>query len=164
MEFKSFFIQKTGRAGEAVLKKLNPMEYVKVHELRELIFAEIDPTIERHRESDENYFWLEYNPAATEKEIEDFIRSIPYFTQGLKGFILNEFFGVQEMLVTEEWKKEFMQKVNIWARSHEWLKGGDSFIRDPYSSSITITIEQLGIGKIQTQSKNSKQTDVSLID
>jgi len=38
------------------------MKCVKSQELRKLIFDEINPTIETHRESNENYFWLEHNP------------------------------------------------------------------------------------------------------
>jgi hypothetical protein len=38
------------------------MKCVNSHELRDLIFAEINPTIEIHTEFDENYFWLEHNP------------------------------------------------------------------------------------------------------
>jgi hypothetical protein len=87
------------------------MKYVRSHELRKLIFDAIDPTIEIHRESDENYFWLEHNPPATEQEIEYFIQSNPYLKQELKGFLLNDFFGVHEMLITEEWEEEFIQKV-----------------------------------------------------
>ncbi|HEY6977039.1 MAG TPA: hypothetical protein VH396_12170 [Chitinophagaceae bacterium] len=90
------------------------MKYVKPRELRKLIFNEIDPKIEIYRESDENYFWPEHNPPATEKEIDDFIQSIPYFTQELKSFLLNDFFEEKEMLISEEWKEEFMKNVWMW--------------------------------------------------
>ena len=67
------------------------MKYVKSYELRKLIFDEVNPTIEIHRESQQNYFWLEHNPEATDEEIEDFIQSTPYFKQELKSFLLNDF-------------------------------------------------------------------------
>lgn len=96
---------------------------MKSHELRKIIFDEINPTIDIHRESDENYFWLEHNPDVTDREIEDFIQSIPYFDQELKNFLLDVLFEDKEMLVTEEWKEELIQKVSIWAKSCEWLNG-----------------------------------------
>jgi hypothetical protein len=99
------------------------VKHIKSYELRKLIFEAINPTIEIHRESDENYFWLEHNPCVTDQEIEDFIQSIPYFKQELKCFLLNDFPGVEEMFVTDEWQEEFEQKVKAWTESFEWLNG-----------------------------------------
>jgi len=53
------------------------------------------------------------------------------------------------MLFTQEWNDEFMQRVNIWAKSFEWLNEDISFLRDPYLSTIKMTIEPLGICAIE---------------
>jgi hypothetical protein len=75
----------------------------------------------------------------TEQEIDDFIQSTPSFTHELKSFLLNNFFEDKGMLITEEWKKEFVKKVHIWAESFEWSFSGISSIRN--SSTIIELLE-----------------------
>jgi hypothetical protein len=46
------------------------------------------------------------------------------------------------MLVTEGWKEEFMQKVNAWAKSCEWLYDNISGTRD--QSTVTEPLRYVG--------------------
>jgi len=90
------------------------MKYVKQSELRKLIFDAINPTIEAYREAQENYFWLEFNPCTNEQEIDDFIKSIPYFEQELKDFLLDNCAREKVIVISDEWEEEFAKKVWMW--------------------------------------------------
>ncbi len=59
---------------------------------------------------------------ATNKEIADFILSIPYFDERLKNFILG-FLTEQTIIISQSWEIAFIVRTGRWAESEEWLHG-----------------------------------------
>ena len=64
------------------------MIHVTITDLRNIIFFKINDTITEHRQSKKDVHPFENFPMATEDEIDDFIRTIPYYDNELKSFLL----------------------------------------------------------------------------
>lgn len=104
--------------------------FVTPYYLRELIFLEIDKTIELYRESKRNYFYFEYYQFAADQEVDDFINSTPYFSTDLKDF-LKERERLVSSEVTRDWLNNYKENIIKWAESEEWLFYDVGFICNP---------------------------------
>lgn len=103
------------------------MNIISKSSLRITIYNVINETIAVHRESKQNEIYNEDHPVITKTEMMDFIESNPYFDIMLKEFLRDKFIeDVDGMIVPEEWKEEFVNKVKIWVERFEWLDGDDS--------------------------------------
>jgi hypothetical protein len=107
------------------------MKYIQPNQLRKIIFDIISPTIDMYRESKGDFFWTEFNQYVSEKEIEDFINSTPYFDAELKSFISFQFYNEKNVLVPNSWENLFIQKVYLWSESFEWLFGDVKYMCEP---------------------------------
>ncbi len=87
--------------------------------LIEIIFDAINVDIELHRESKNCYFVFEYNDRASGQEIEDFIKSTPYYSDRLKECLLKT--GDLSIIVSKDWLNKSYDITWVWAQSHEWL-------------------------------------------
>lgn len=96
--------------------------------LRSVIFSAINEDIQIHRDSKNNHFFFEHYEFATEQEIEDFIRSIPYFGDGLKWFLSRR--NDSGIIVSQEWINKFWINTWKWATSEKWLLWEVNFICD----------------------------------
>ncbi|QEC68505.1 hypothetical protein FRZ67_14765 [Panacibacter ginsenosidivorans] len=75
----------------------------------------------------QNEFYNEYDIVVTKTDIISFIESNPYFDEMLKTFLKDKFIeDVDAIIVSEEWKMEFIKKVYMWAESFEWICGNIS--------------------------------------
>ncbi|MDD1434743.1 hypothetical protein MEO42_27480 [Dolichospermum sp. ST_sed6] len=98
------------------------MNIVSKSSLRITIYNIINEAIAVHRESEQNEIYNEYYPVITKTEVIDFIESNPYFDAMLKEFLKDKFVeDVDAIVVSEEWKEEFVKKVYKWAGRWEWL-------------------------------------------
>lgn len=113
------------------------MEKITAQELRNIISELISPAIQLYRESkkqipEEGIFY----PEASDDEIDDFLFSNPYFDGDLVGQLTDPgllgFWG-NIATIHGDWKKEFIEKINLWAISNEWLYSQEiKFINAPY--------------------------------
>ncbi len=114
--------------------------YVIPFYLKELVFREINPTIELHRESKRNYFYFEHYDFAADQEVEDFIFSIPFFSEDLKEFLR----GRDNLIsteVTKAWINKYIENIEKWAESEEWLFYDVGYICDPLLNKSPERIE-----------------------
>jgi len=66
-------------------------------------------------EVEKNKFYEEENSVITKIDVMNFIESNPYFDEMLKTFLKDKFIeDVDAMVVSEEWKEEFVKRVRIW--------------------------------------------------
>jgi hypothetical protein len=66
----------------------------------------------------------EYYSGVTKIEVTNFIESNPYFDEMLKTFLKDKFIeDVDAIIVSEEWKIEFVRLVKQWADNFEWSYG-----------------------------------------
>lgn len=91
-----------------------------------IVFYEINDTIDLYRESKRNQFYYEPYPTATQDEILDFVSSCPYFGNDLKKFLLGQAES-SEIDVSDKWIIEYKKIVEEWAMSFEWLHGDSKF-------------------------------------
>jgi hypothetical protein len=67
-------------------------------------------------EAKQNEFYDEDCLIVTKIEVMNFIESNPYFNETLKYFLKDRFIeDVDAMMVSEEWKEEFVKRVRRWA-------------------------------------------------
>ena len=113
------------------------MEKITAQELRDIISELISPTIHQYRESkkripEEGIFYF----TASEDEIDDFLFSNPYFDNDLVGQLADPRllgFRGREARIYGDWKREFIEKINLWAISYYWLRSPDiKFINAPF--------------------------------
>lgn len=98
------------------------MNIVSKSSLRITIYNIINETITVQRESKQNEIYNDYHPAVTKIEIMDFIESNPYFDAMLKDFLKDKFIeDIDAMMVSEEWKEAFVNRVYKWSERWEWL-------------------------------------------
>lgn len=132
------------------------MKYFKPYQLRKIICDVINPTIDLYRESKGDFFWSEYYQNVSEKEIEDFINSTPYFDLAVKDFVSNPLYHEQSVMVPNSWEQLFIKKVYLWAQSFEWLHGDRKFIANPVLNmhNIKNNAEILALPETPEQIKN----------
>ena len=71
-------------------------------------------------EAKQNEFYNEDYPLVTKTEVIDFIESNPYFDEMLKIFLKDKFIeDVDAMMVSEEWKEEFIKKTRRWVGKYK---------------------------------------------
>ena len=69
-------------------------------------------------ETKQNEFYNEESAVITKSEVMDFIESNPYFDEMLKTFLKDKFVeDVDAIIVSEEWKEEFVKRVRMWTGS-----------------------------------------------
>jgi hypothetical protein len=69
-------------------------------------------------EARQNEFYEEENRVITKTEVMNFIESNPYFDEILKTFLKDKFIeDVDAMMVSEEWKIEFVKRVRRWVKN-----------------------------------------------
>ena len=72
-------------------------------------------------EEKKNEFPEEDYPVITKTEVMNFIESNPYFDEMLKTFLKDKFIeDVDAMMVSEEWREEFVKRVRKMGSSLEW--------------------------------------------
>lgn len=106
------------------------MKSISIQDLRSIIFEHIDETIDDHRKSKRNKFYYDPYPTATEDELDDFIKSIPYFTDDLKKFLLGKNHS-STLFVPYSWLERFDMAIWFWYDSEEWLDYGPEYISNP---------------------------------
>src|SRR5690242_2556414 len=114
MEFGQDAVQSAGWARKIVLRA---MVYATSYYLRCVISDSMKETIELYREY-QNTLYFDGDPFVNQREIEDFIFSIPYFSSDLKSFLErwdNQTCGV----FPEEWYSRFLDYIYKWAYSEE---------------------------------------------
>ena len=66
-------------------------------------------------EAKQNEVYNEENSVVTKIEVMNFVESNPYFDETLKIFLKDKFIeDVDEMMVSEGWKEEFVRRVWSW--------------------------------------------------
>ena len=69
-------------------------------------------------EEKQNEFPEEDYPVITKTEVKNFIESNPYFDEMLKIFLKDKFIeDVDGMMISEEWKEEFVRMIWRWAKN-----------------------------------------------
>ena len=58
---------------------------------------------------------------ASERELANFINSLPYFSEKLKRLLLDNSNKAICLSVKEDWYREFVAYVVLWSSSCEWL-------------------------------------------
>ena len=105
------------------------MFYITSYYLNELIAKELINTIELYRQS-KRTFYFDGDYYVADQEIRDFIFSTPYFSYDLKEFLYNSndhiFIGV-----TKDWFYKFLENIDLWVESDEWLYSDMTFTHDP---------------------------------
>ena len=113
-------------------------------ELKSLIAKAIEPTIGVHRKSTKS---RSFNyPYVTEGEVNSFLMSIPYFENQLALYLITN--GVKNgyetcLQTSDEWEESFLEKVNLWANSENWLKGDYYPIHHPANKKDLIQEENI---------------------
>lgn len=95
-----------------------------------LIKDQVKLTIRHRRNMPRNYFGEEAADI-TEEELMDFIISIPYFTEELKDFLM-ENLPVQMIIISQQWEKDFVRKAVAWATDARWTAADMSFLSNGY--------------------------------
>jgi hypothetical protein len=96
------------------------MNVVTRSALRITIYNIILETITVSPESERNEFNDECYPTVTKTAIISFIESNPYFDEMLKTFLKDKFIeDVDAIIVSEEWKTEFVKRVYKCAKSFQ---------------------------------------------
>jgi hypothetical protein len=68
-------------------------------------------------ETRQNESYEEDHSVVTKMEVMNFIESNPYFDEMLKTFLKDKFIeDVDAMMVSEEWKDEFVKRVWRWVK------------------------------------------------
>lgn len=116
------------------------MEKITAQELRNIIGELISPTIHLYRESKKVIpEGGVFQPEASDYEIDDFLFSNPYFDNDLVGQLVDPgllgFFG-KEAAIYGDWKREFIEKINLWVISYYWLHSPEiKFVNAPFFES-----------------------------
>lgn len=98
------------------------MNIVSRSALRITIYNIIVDMITMLLESKRKEFYKEYDIVITKIEMMKFIESNPYFDEMLKIFLKDKFIeDVDAILVSEQWKTEFVRRVYKWSESFEWI-------------------------------------------
>jgi hypothetical protein len=72
-------------------------------------------------EAKQNEFYNDYYSVVTKTEVMNFIASNPYFDEMLKAFLKDKFIeDVDAMMVSEEWKVEFVKSIYEWLETFKW--------------------------------------------
>ena len=95
------------------------MIHVTTDDLRNIIALKVNETILEYRQSKGNGGSDSY-PMATNYEIDEFIKSIPYYDDQLKNFLLGEYSSCAA-LVSEIWFGRFYSAITWWYESEEWM-------------------------------------------
>ena len=116
------------------------MEKITAQELRNIIGELISPTIHLYRESKKIISEEEvFQHHANDHEIDDFLFSNPYFDNDLVGQLVDPGllgFSGSEAKIYGDWKKEFIEKINLWVDSYYWLRSPEiKFINAPFFES-----------------------------
>ncbi len=85
-----------------------------------IIERHIAATISQRRDAGEANV-IAKNAPLTNKEVADFLLSIPYFDDGLKNFILGNS-REQTMIVSQAWEVAFILRTKKWAEAESWLQ------------------------------------------
>jgi hypothetical protein len=115
------------------------MSFVTTAYLINLIFLEISQSIQIHRESKNRFTLYEPYKFATERELEDFIRSTPYYSNELKDFLLKP--DYPGLLITNSWLQQFTINTELWVTSDEWLYYDMDYIWNPSLNKAPDRIE-----------------------
>jgi hypothetical protein len=81
----------------------------------------------------------EHHNFASDKEIDDFIRSTPYYSDELKNFLLRA--DSPGILITISWFQQFTINTELWARSDEWLHYDADYICNPLLNKAPERVE-----------------------
>jgi hypothetical protein len=111
--------------------------------LVEFIFRLINKHIDTYRKS-KGIDDAHHHIYATDEEVLDFIRSIPYFDNRLKDFIVGNF-EETTIIISQLWENEFIIKSRDWADSFEWLYGDQRYLSDLYLDRIKQVGSYLGL-------------------
>ena len=111
--------------------------------LNEFIFRLINTNIDIYRRSKEQDTILS-SPHATEEEVLEFIRSIPYFDNRLKDFMAGNLCE-HTIIISQQWETAFTIKCRAWADSYEWLHGDRHYLSDLYLDKLRRTENNLGL-------------------
>lgn len=85
--------------------------------LMDNLFEIVTGTIEARRIA-QRIFYL-HEPFASDAEVIDFIKSIPYFDIELKNFIRAN--PLKTYFIDRAWETDFIMRSELWAESDEWI-------------------------------------------
>lgn len=94
------------------------MLVVTVSDLRQKVVSIIHSTINLSRGISKNH------PSSIEaaiNEFELFIKTIPYFEEELKLFLLKEGNGTKSFPIGKQWNSMFVGFISSWAHGPQWL-------------------------------------------
>jgi hypothetical protein len=115
------------------------MNFITNTYLINLIFFEISGTIKIHRESKDSCSLYTHHNFASEKEVDDFIRSCPYYSDELKHFLLSD--EAPGILITISWFQQFAINTELWSGSDEWLYYDADYIHNPLLNKTPERVE-----------------------
>ena len=95
------------------------MMHVTADDLRNIIALKVNETITENRQSTGNGGFDSY-PMTTNYEIDEFIKTIPYYDHHLKKFLLEKY-STSGAAVCEIWFGKFYSVITWWYESEEWM-------------------------------------------
>lgn len=116
------------------------MIHVTIDDLRNLIALKANETVVEYRLSK----GAEHDPfsMAYSHEIDEFIRTIPYYDNHLKRFLLGEHYTCS-VFVSEIWFGKFYSAITWWYDSEEWMDYPPEMLEDALLKYETESISKL---------------------